>query len=197
MKHWLVRDGAGHLRIEVVFLPQDARDGDDTSLRALESMLWRGLSARDPEVRHILEPIHSALQRLPVPPGNTPRAVHFERVLADDLRTAARSGRLRIVREEREDHGGGGAVARVEPPVAAPTRKHEVVDEPDTWIAIELVDEDGAPVPNVPYRIETPDGRVLTGLTNDRGRARQDGIYPGNCKVSFPELHAPDWKKTG
>lgn len=194
MKHWLVRDGAGYLRIEVVFLPQDARD--DASLQAIDSLLWRGLSARDPEVRHILEPIYFALQRLPVP-SSAPRAVHFERVLADALRTAARSGRLRIVRDERENHGGGGAVARVEPPVAAPTRKREVIDEPDTWIAIELVDEDGEPVPNVPYRIETPDGRVLTGLTNDRGRARQDGIYAGNCKVTFPELHAPDWKKTG
>jgi hypothetical protein len=68
-------------------------------------------------------------------------------------------------------------------------------DEPTAWIEIELVDDDGAAVPAVDYRIECDDGRVRTGTTNLSGRAREEGLHAGNCKVSFPKLHGPDWAR--
>lgn len=63
------------------------------------------------------------------------------------------------------------------------------------WVEIELLDEHGKPVPSEPYRIELPDGSVTEGSTDDRGRARVDGIDPGNCKISFPLLDQRSWKR--
>jgi hypothetical protein len=35
---------------------------------------------------------------------------------------------------------------------------------------------------------------VRTGWTNAYGKAREEGLHDASCKVSFPELHAHDWK---
>src|SRR5215471_4991405 len=50
---------------------------------------------------------------------------------------------------------------------------------------IEMVDEEGKPVPSEKYEIELPDGRKKQGMLDSEGRARVDGIEnPGMCKVS-------------
>jgi hypothetical protein len=66
--------------------------------------------------------------------------------------------------------------------------------EPTEWLEIELVDEEGSPVPGMAYRVECADGWVRTGWTNAHGKAREEGLRQTSCKVSFPELHARDWK---
>ena len=63
-----------------------------------------------------------------------------------------------------------------------------------TWIAIRLIDEDGNPVPDVAYSVTLPDGSIMTGSLDDQGCARFDDIDPGQCQVSFPEIHAKEWK---
>jgi len=62
-----------------------------------------------------------------------------------------------------------------------------------TWIQIELHDQDGKPVPNERYRIELPDGSAQEGALDENGCAGVDGIDPGRCKVSFPDIHAKEW----
>jgi type VI secretion system secreted protein VgrG len=63
------------------------------------------------------------------------------------------------------------------------------------WIEIELIDDQGKPVPGERYRITLPDGTTLAeGTLDAKGRARVDGIDPGTCKVTFPDLDAPTWK---
>jgi len=62
-----------------------------------------------------------------------------------------------------------------------------------TWIQIELVDQDGKPVPNEKYRLVLPDGTVQEGKLDENGQAGADGIDPGTCKVSFPDIHAKEW----
>jgi len=79
-----------------------------------------------------------------------------------------------------------------------------VFDHPDkdtkekklSWIEIELVDEEGKPVPSEKYSIDLPDGRKKEGMLDSEGRARVDGIDPGTCNVSFPDRDAKDWKKS-
>jgi hypothetical protein len=34
----------------------------------------------------------------------------------------------------------------------------------------------------------------MTGSLDDQGFARFDDIDPGKCLVSFPEIHAKEWK---
>lgn len=61
------------------------------------------------------------------------------------------------------------------------------------WVAIELIDNTGRPIPNQAYRIVLPDGSTTEGTLNSEGKARVEGIDPGQCQVSFPGL--ADWEK--
>jgi uncharacterized Zn-binding protein involved in type VI secretion len=76
-----------------------------------------------------------------------------------------------------------------------PSQSNSTQTDKKVWVEIELLDQDGKPVPNEPYRIELPDSTPTEGSTDDRGRARVDGIDPGNCKISFPSLDQRSWKR--
>ena len=69
-------------------------------------------------------------------------------------------------------------------------------DKEKSWIEIELVDEDGNPIPGEKYKIELPDGRVATGTLDGNGFARVEGFDPGECKVTFPNLDKEAWEKS-
>lgn len=56
------------------------------------------------------------------------------------------------------------------------------------WIEIELVDQQGKPMRDVAYRLTLPNGSVRPGKLDAAGKARVDGVAPGQCKISFPEL---------
>ena len=63
------------------------------------------------------------------------------------------------------------------------------------WIEIKLVDTEGNPVPGEKYKITLPDGStVAEGTLDGKGFARVDGIDPGTCKVTFPNLDQSVWK---
>lgn len=62
-----------------------------------------------------------------------------------------------------------------------------------TWIEIELLDGQNKPVPDQRYRIEVPDGTFREGNLDKQGKARVDGIDPGQCEVSFPDLDGSEW----
>jgi hypothetical protein len=94
-----------------------------------------------------------------------------------------------------------GSAGAIESPAAepqAPARKppKKSSDAPvKTWIAVQLIDDAGDPVPNVPYKVTLPDGSVMSGSLDDQGIVRFDEIDPGDCLVSFPEIHAKEWKR--
>ncbi|HMS43424.1 MAG TPA: hypothetical protein PKE69_24555 [Pyrinomonadaceae bacterium] len=62
------------------------------------------------------------------------------------------------------------------------------------WIEIILVDMVGKPIPNVRYRITTPDGTQKEGRLNEHGQAGVYQIDPGNCKITFPDLDKDAWE---
>lgn len=62
------------------------------------------------------------------------------------------------------------------------------------WVEIELVGEDGSPIPDERYLVIAPDGSEHRGRTDADGAARIDGIDPGNCQVSFPDLDREAWQ---
>ena len=65
-----------------------------------------------------------------------------------------------------------------------------------SWIEIKLVDETNKPVPGERYRITLPDGTTLAeGTLDENGFARVDGIDPGTCKVTFPNLDQTAWRR--
>lgn len=77
-----------------------------------------------------------------------------------------------------------------EPPASKPD---EVPPEEQTWLAIELKDEEGKPVPSARYVVTLPDGSTREGTLNKNGYARVDGVNPGQCQVTFPELDGQSW----
>lgn len=90
---------------------------------------------------------------------------------------------------------GGGAPAQPTPRTtplqdeeAAKAAKPPASTEPEHWIEIELLDDDGKPVANERWFVELPDGSQKSGRTDGQGRARVDGVDPGTAKVSFPDL---------
>jgi type VI secretion system secreted protein VgrG len=68
-------------------------------------------------------------------------------------------------------------------------------EEEKTWIEIELLDEDDQPVAGEKYKVTLPDGSVKTGTLDENGFARVDGVDPGTCKVTFPNLDRDAWDK--
>jgi hypothetical protein len=63
-----------------------------------------------------------------------------------------------------------------------------------TWIEIQLLDETNQPVVGEWYRITLPNGAVRNGLTDSAGVGRIEGIDPGVCKITFPNLDKDAWE---
>jgi type VI secretion system secreted protein VgrG len=50
-------------------------------------------------------------------------------------------------------------------------------------------------VPGEEYQVTLPDGStVASGTLDEKGKARVEGIDPGSCKVTFPNLDKDAWK---
>lgn len=62
-----------------------------------------------------------------------------------------------------------------------------------SWVGLSLLDETGAGVADAQWRVIAPDGTEHRGMTDANGQARLDGIPPGNCKISFPQIDAGAW----
>jgi hypothetical protein len=77
-----------------------------------------------------------------------------------------------------------------------PPQTEEEKKQKTSWIEIEMVDEEDNPVPGEKYRITLPDGEtVAEGTLDDKGFARVEGIEPGTCKITFPELDKDTWER--
>ena len=70
-----------------------------------------------------------------------------------------------------------------------------IVVSPDktSWVEIELVDTDGNPVPGEEYQIVVPGGTTVDGTLDAQGQARVEGIDPGTCQITFPNLDKKSW----
>ena len=89
---------------------------------------------------------------------------------------------------------GEGEVTPREAELAAREQAPASAAEEKTWLEIELVDDDGNPVPGEQYAIDIPGGAIRLGRLDENGQARIEGLNPGSSKVSFPNLDARSWK---
>jgi len=99
---------------------------------------------------------------------------------------------------DNADPGDKSPTYKNEPPAStAPTHNPNEKENKSkkSWIEIELVDDEGKPVPGEAYRVTLPDGStVAEGTLDEKGWARVDNIDPGNCMVTFTKLHKDAWK---
>lgn len=98
---------------------------------------------------------------------------------------------IRVWRFQGMAIGAVDGEARVDP---AEFSAEVAVDE--TWIGIELVEDDGRPVPFDPYVIECADGTTKRGKLDAEGYAEVKGIAEGTCRVSFPERDRTDFRRS-
>lgn len=75
-------------------------------------------------------------------------------------------------------------------PKAAPRAARESEKPEDDWIEVLLLDDEGTPILAERCRITTPDGRTQDYFTDLAGLIRIDGLSPGECLISFPDLDA-------
>jgi hypothetical protein len=61
------------------------------------------------------------------------------------------------------------------------------------WVEIELLDLRGLPLGGQRYRVTPGDGEPIDGVLDEAGRARLDGLAPGEVEVTFPDLDGGDW----
>lgn len=99
----------------------------------------------------------------------------------------------------------GGGTPAAAPPRPTPLQDEEAAKaakppaaaEPEHWIEIELLDDEGKPIAGERWFIEMPDGSNLSGRTDGQGRARVDGVDPGTARVSFPDLDKKSYQAGG
>jgi type VI secretion system secreted protein VgrG len=68
-------------------------------------------------------------------------------------------------------------------------------DDLTSWIEIEMVDELGRPWPHEAFEIEQPDGDMIRGTLDAKGRAHVSVRKPGTCQIRFPNLDADTWRR--
>lgn len=79
------------------------------------------------------------------------------------------------------------------PPPPAPPVKPPPAVKPKTdtaWVEIQLVDDSGAPFV-ASYTIELTDGNSMKGSSSG-GKIRMEGIPPGECHLTFPDLDSSE-----
>lgn len=70
------------------------------------------------------------------------------------------------------------------PPAAAKVQSESKdVSEKTHYIEVELKDEDNLPVPGERFEVLTPEGTRVSGVTDEKGYAKVDGVQPGEAKV--------------
>ena len=85
------------------------------------------------------------------------------------------------------DQPVGTAVLECPPPAQEP---------PKYWLEIELVGDDGKPIPGEEYLVILPDGKPVPGFLDEDGYARLDGLpAAGTCRIQFPKLDRDAWDK--
>jgi type VI secretion system secreted protein VgrG len=112
-------------------------------------------------------------------------------------------GEMEKIKQQEIEQGTGkyGLVALTphKPPASGPAGQsgqqgQAGADQKTHWIEIELVDEEGNPVPGEEYQITLPDGStVASGTLDEKGKARVEGIDSGSCKVTFPNQDKSAW----
>jgi len=87
-------------------------------------------------------------------------------------------------------------------PGTSPDARPDLPEEPEdpkgkTWLEIALRSEDAPhdPVPFARYRVTLPDGSVREGKLDEQGQAIVEGVDPGTCQVTFPDMDAREWRQ--
>jgi hypothetical protein len=175
--------------VDIAVYPSAAAERE-ASVREVKKLVY-DFKHRDPEVRRgvalLLSRLGSvsasaALRELEQLDAGSPRAD----ALVAELLFAARSGQIVARRLERRS-----VVIPLDEPsdvVLGPDSGKDAGPASKTWVGLVLVDQDGTPVPNRPYRVVKPDGTTVDGTLDSNGAAMLKDLDPGNCQIWCPYI---------
>jgi hypothetical protein len=178
----------GDVEIELHPAAIDAKAAD-ASQREL-GQLARDWKYRDPEARRVVSAIRARLRFLGASAllhcasvdldFGSPRAD----ALSEELLAAGRAGTL--IARRRKTPSVIVRLEGAEEPLLGPDSRGEAGPTSKSWIGLVLVDQDGAPVPNRPYRVVKPDATPQDGTLDSHGTAMVRDLDPGNCQIWCP-----------
>lgn len=115
---------------------------------------------------------------------------HTETEIRDRVSAHLRQGRLLLTQDKRRAQAPAPTAEPLDPVVLASKPAPKVAPD-KSWIEVSLADQDGHPF-DTRYVLELPDGKKREGQSAG-GVIRADGIDPGSCRLSLPDLDAPAW----
>jgi hypothetical protein len=122
----------------------------------------------------------------PVPPSAPPEAIEAD---------VADPGAITNLKAEQRKNQTGKFGALPVNPHKPPQTEEEKAQRRD-WIEIVLVDDKGRPSAGEPYLLALPNGTTVeSGTLDEKGFARVEGIEPGTCKITFPNLDKKTWSR--
>ena len=161
---------------------QDRKPSD-----AAVAALTQALAATAPSVRANAA---AALYRIGRAPGELMRllddrdaAVRGNAALALARTPKARAAIGRLA-DRDDDRHARAAAKRALAITAAPSPAAD-------WIALDVVDFDGAPLGDAGYRLVLPDGLQRAGVTDERGVIREESVPSGACTLVLDEAAPP------
>jgi len=182
-REWRLRTSFRDVVIRVTALSATPRRAQSPLL----SELLFELQARNPEVSRVLSEVQHTLSGIGPVPGPAAFSQVRSNLLERDLRDASRRGQLEV--EEITSTRPARRRFSDAPVASALGPQDEEVD----FIELVLVDQDDQPLARRAFNIELPSGAVRSGQTDADGRARVDGIPPGQCNITFPDFEQRDY----
>jgi len=139
---------------------------------------------RNAAYRSVLVRVYQSLQ-----PGRHADLSRLDEDVAQTISGALRTKRLLLFREKSRtsmaDLDGRPEEAQVRQAGAAERETDE-----KTWFRAQLLDEDGQPMVNEDYVLVDSNGTRRTGKLDQDGTVSIPKILvPGNCTISFPNVH--------
>ena len=133
-----------------------------------------------------LQEARGVIERMGLRTASTPQARALWENVSENLSANGRSGGLVLMHDRPT--GEWERRPADEPPMTPSQLRTKIA--PTDWIQVDVMYDDGTPYDGT-CSIVLPDGRTVDGAPDENGSLRFDGIDPGSCTVSFPELDEP------
>jgi hypothetical protein len=95
----------------------------------------------------------------------------------------------------RRTYGDGGDETEEAAPLVAAGPAGRVSDTKVTWVEVVMVDENEKPMSGIRYKLSITDGTMREGTLDSNGSVRINGIDPGTCELTFPDVDAREWHR--
>lgn len=132
------------------------------------------------------EEARGVIERMGLRTARTPQERTLWTDVTENLSTNGRPGGLVLMHDRPT--GEWERRPADEPPMTPSQLRTKIA--PTDWIQVDVIYDDGTPYDGT-CSVVLPNGRKVDGAPDEKGTLRFDGIDPGSCQVTFPDLKQP------